>query len=229
MRARSWTILLTVVAMLPGSFAARGEEKLVIGDKTLVAWVSPANLTQRGGSVLTLEKPGGTFDAIVFGEIAPARWMAGSDGFARTKTEQEDFTAETDDSKSLVSIAIVYHGQQITLYRNGSKYAAYTAKGAERFGSDSLVLMGLRHMGANRDNCTSPAQSTMPACTALLWTPSRSRRSSPTNRQHHSRWPGGILKRGGPAIAWSCLPRRRSWETHASPTGDSISTPASPT
>ncbi len=153
MRARSWTILLTVVAMLPGSIAARGEEKLAIGDKTLVAWVSPANLTQRGGSVLTLEKSGGTFDAIVFGEIAPAKWMAGSNGFARTKTEQDDFAAETADSKSSVSIAIVYQGPQITLYRNGSKYAEYTAQGAERFGSDSLVLMGLRHMGANRDHC----------------------------------------------------------------------------
>ena len=125
----------------------------MIGDKTLVAWVSPANLTQRGGSVLTIEKSGGVFDAIVFGEIAPSKWMAGSDGFKRTKTEQEDFAAETADNQTLVSIAIVYQGQQITLYRNGSKYAEYTANGSERFGSDSLVLMGLRHTGANRDNC----------------------------------------------------------------------------
>ena len=87
------TAVLAVLSMALGSLAASasGEEKTVIADKTLVAWVAPANLTQRGGSVLTIEKPGGVFDAIVFGEIAPAKWMAGSDGFRRTKQEQEDF------------------------------------------------------------------------------------------------------------------------------------------
>ena len=60
-------------------------------DKTLVAWVAPANLTQRGGSVLTIEKSGGVFDAIVLGEIVPAKWMAGSDGFRRTKQQQGEF------------------------------------------------------------------------------------------------------------------------------------------
>lgn len=42
-------------------------------DKTLVVWAAPANLTQRGGSVLTIEKPGGVFDGIVLGELAPAK------------------------------------------------------------------------------------------------------------------------------------------------------------
>ena len=79
-----------------------------IRDKTLVAWVTPANLTQRGGSVLTIEKTGGVFDAIVFGEITPAKWMPGSDGFRRTKREQEDFPIETADTNALVQIAIVY-------------------------------------------------------------------------------------------------------------------------
>ena len=50
-----------------------------LSDKTLVAWVAPANLTQRGGSALTIEKQQGVFDAIVFGEIAPAKWMAASE------------------------------------------------------------------------------------------------------------------------------------------------------
>ena len=62
-----------------------------LNDKTLIAWVSPANLTQRGGSVLTIEKPGAVFDAIVFGELAPATWMPGSDGFRRTQREQVRF------------------------------------------------------------------------------------------------------------------------------------------
>src|SRR5689334_2609579 len=69
-------------------------------DKTLVAWVTPANLTQRGGSVLTVEKPGGVFDAVVFGEITPAKWMAGSDNFKLTKQDQKDFPVETANTQT---------------------------------------------------------------------------------------------------------------------------------
>ena len=46
-------MLLAATLNLP---AARGAEKPPIADKTLVAWVAPANLAQRGGSVLTLEE-----------------------------------------------------------------------------------------------------------------------------------------------------------------------------
>ncbi|MFV1964984.1 MAG: hypothetical protein ACC628_06145, partial [Pirellulaceae bacterium] len=77
--------VLTALAMVLGSCIADGAEKIMIADKTMVIWVAPADLTQRGGSVLTLEKSGGVFDAIVFGELAPSKWMAGSNGFRRTR------------------------------------------------------------------------------------------------------------------------------------------------
>jgi hypothetical protein len=48
-------------------------------NKTLVAWVSPTNLTQQGGSVLTIDDRQAGFDGIVFGEISPGKWMAGSE------------------------------------------------------------------------------------------------------------------------------------------------------
>lgn len=153
--SRSRKSTLTVLAAMLASFSATGAEKAqqtVIADKTLVAWLAPANLSQRGGSVLTIEKSGGTFDAIVFGELAESKWMAGSDGFRRTQKDQAAFPAETADSQTLVQIAIVYKDKQITLYRNGTKYAAYTADNTERFGGDSLVLLGLRHLGANPEN-----------------------------------------------------------------------------
>ncbi len=117
-------------------------------DKTLVVWTAPADLAQRGGSALTLEKPGGVFDAVVFGELAPAKWMPGSNGFSRTEKDQAAFPAETADPRTLVQIAIVYEGNRITIHRNGAKYAGYAAAGTERFGDDSLVLMGLRHLDA---------------------------------------------------------------------------------
>jgi len=149
---RAWPTILTTLAVMLGSITAGGEEKTLIADKTLVAWVAPANATQRGGSVLTIEKSGGVFDAIVFGEIAESKWMAGSDGFRRTKKEQQDFPAETADGQSPVQVAIVYQGSQIAIYRNGSKYADYLAEGSEPFGEDSLVLIGLRHLDARPDN-----------------------------------------------------------------------------
>lgn len=119
-----------------------------ITDKTLVAWVSPANLEQRGGGVLTLEKDGGIFDAIVLGEIRPARWMAGSDSFRRTAREQEPWLAETTIGGPLVQIAIAYSGTQITIYRDALACASYDAGSAEVFDDASTVLMGLRHLAA---------------------------------------------------------------------------------
>lgn len=151
-RAKMSLALLTTLLPFVSAGGAEKAAKTVIADKTLVAWVAPANLTQRGGSVLTIEKSGGIFDAIVFGEIAQSKWMAGSNGFRRTQKEQASFPAETADAQTLVQIAIVYREKQITLYRNGIQYAAYITDGAERFGGDSLILMGLRHLDANPDN-----------------------------------------------------------------------------
>ena len=148
----SWQKIPIFLPLIFVFSTADAAEKTVIADKTLVAWVTPVNVTQRGGSVLTIEKPGGVFDAIVFGELAPSRWMAGSNGFGRTRMEQERCPAETPDHKTLIKIAIVYKGRQITLYRNGEIYANYTVKSAEQFGDDSLVLMGLRHLEAGPEN-----------------------------------------------------------------------------
>lgn len=121
-------------------------------DKTLVAWVTPSTLDQRGGSVLTLEKPGSVFDAIVFGEIAKATWMPGSDSFRRTRQKQDDFPTETAVPASPVQVAIVYRDRQIELHRNGQKSVSYTTDSSESFPSDSHVLLGLRHLEAAAEN-----------------------------------------------------------------------------
>src|SRR4030042_1148186 len=145
------TLTLIYALMAAGSVCS-GAENTVIANKTLVAWVAPANLTQRGGSVLTIEKSQGVFDAIVLGELATSKWMAGSNGFARTEKEQKRYPTETVEGQTLVQIPIVSKGKQITIYRNGSKYADYTASAAERFGGESIVLMGLRHVDAMPQN-----------------------------------------------------------------------------
>lgn len=130
--------------------AGAAEKKAVaIGDKTLVAWVTVANLGQSGGAVLTIENPSGVFDSIVFGELSRGKWMVGSNVFARTQRSQDSYARETADAKTLVQIAVVYKGRQVTMYRNGKKYADYAmASGPITFSTQSVVLMGLRHIAA---------------------------------------------------------------------------------
>lgn len=136
-------LVLVLLAVLPdGALAAQNSP--VLRDKTLVVWVVPANLTQRGGSALTIEDRRDHFDAIVFGELAPGKWMAGSDFYSRTLRDQSAVPAET--STATVQIAIVYHGNLVTLYRNGQQISQYTMPSQPiSFGSDSLVLFGKRH------------------------------------------------------------------------------------
>jgi beta-fructofuranosidase len=124
-----------------------------ITDKTLVAWVAPANLTQRGGSVLTLDDQQSHFDAIVFGELAPARWMAGSDFYRRTKKEQGDCPAETAGPQTVVQVAIVYQGNHVTVYRDGKVYVRHEISQPQAFRMGSAVLLGLRHIEAADGAC----------------------------------------------------------------------------
>jgi hypothetical protein len=117
-------------------------------DKTLVAWVSLSDTNQQGGSALTLME-GEDFDAIVFGERQPGRWMAGSDFFRRTQgaEEQKANPPETASTNTLVQVAIAYAGNRISVYRNGQPYARYAAAQARQFGSNTTVLLGLRYLG----------------------------------------------------------------------------------
>jgi hypothetical protein len=140
-----------VAAAMPWGSGARAQETekpAVITDKTLVAWVCPADLAQRGGSLITLIDKAERFDAIVLGEIAPAAWMAGSDFFRRTHKDQSAWPAESAGPTTTVAIAITYRGDRITLYRNGTEYAAYTIDQPQPFGDDAMVLIGLRYIGA---------------------------------------------------------------------------------
>lgn len=137
--------------MLALSACWAAQELQAGSDKTLVAWVAPANLTQQGGSALTIQS-GDRFDAIVFGEKVARRWMAGSDRFARTQAEQGDNPAETADDKTVVQIAIAYQGDEVRIYRNAEPYASYKTKNIDLLDLDNhITLFGLRHVGARSD------------------------------------------------------------------------------
>lgn len=101
--------------------------------KTLEAWVKLDNLGQSGGAVLGVQSldanPGSIeFDAIVFGEREPARWIAGSDYFERTADLYGPIEKEAD--KKFVQLVVVYREDgSIQFFRNGLPYGEPYRKG----------------------------------------------------------------------------------------------------
>ena len=129
------------------SFAQSAVLNFEITEKTLEAWVRLGNLDQRGGGAITLQTVDGiVFDSIVFGEREPKRWMAGSNGFQRTKSfngsEEKDATQQT------VHFAISYTKDgTVTAYRNGEPYGTpyKTSSPITYKAGNSRLLFGLRH------------------------------------------------------------------------------------
>ena len=122
-----------------------------VREKTLEAWVRLGDLGQRGGAAISLQtRNGDVFDAIVFGEQEPRRWMAGSDRFQRTKSFNGPEEREAKDRA--VHVAIVYHGDgTIEGFRDGKRYGTpYKSSGPHHFrAQDSEVVFGLRHSPAS--------------------------------------------------------------------------------
>jgi beta-fructofuranosidase len=149
MSVKPCSILLAIVCFLTWPAAATHvsaqQEKVRIGDKTLLAWVQLANLDQRAGSVLTLQDLR-EFDGIVFAEVRPRTWMPGSHLFHRTDIHQESWPEETAKPDQVVQVAIVYHGGRIWLYRDGQLLAQYETDRAHVFGPPLRVVIGVRHV-----------------------------------------------------------------------------------
>jgi Protein of unknown function (DUF1553)/Protein of unknown function (DUF1549)/Concanavalin A-like lectin/glucanases superfamily len=123
--------------------------------KTLEAWVALPTLKQGGGGVLSVQAlDGRAFDAIVFAERKPLRWMAGSEGFIRTR--DLDGPDETAGSDELIHVAVTYAANgRIAIYRNGRPYGdAYIPAGLSAVmtfkAKESQVVLGLRHTGGGK-------------------------------------------------------------------------------
>ncbi|MAB61032.1 MAG: hypothetical protein CMO46_10930 [Verrucomicrobiales bacterium] len=114
--------------------------------KTLESWVKLNNLNQRGGAAMSLQSNDGkAFDAIVFGEREPNRWMAGSEGYSRTQSfGGEEENKATDQ---FIHIAIVYHEDgTIKGYRDGKPYGkSYKSESLKVNSGNFQVLFGMRH------------------------------------------------------------------------------------
>ncbi len=136
------------------AFAATEPLKKPIKEKTLEVSLRLDHRNQTGGGAITLQTlDGATFDSIVFAEREPNRWMAGSNGYARTQSFQAP--EETEADKQVVHLAIVYDTDgTITGYRNGQSYGqSYKSNGPITFEPEkSQIVFGLRHgpVGGNK-------------------------------------------------------------------------------
>lgn len=125
-----------------------------LAEKTLEAWVQLDQLEQRGGGVVSVQTMDGlAFDAIVFGEQEPGRWLPGSDLFRRTSSFSG--TAETEANSRPVHLAWVYESDGfIRGYRDGVAYGqpVRVSDLIEYSPGTWNVLFGLRHFppGGNR-------------------------------------------------------------------------------
>ena len=117
--------------------------------KTLVSWISLTDASNSSkGSALTIENDpnGAIFDGIVYGEVNPETWMAGSNGFVRTQNPQEFGEPETVEDPGEVMISIVYDtDNSITLYRDGEEYGSYTKGTLQPYDENAVVQIGPRH------------------------------------------------------------------------------------
>jgi hypothetical protein len=133
-----------------GSFLRTGPLPEAVGARTLEAWVSPENLQQRGGGVVTLETVNGHgFDSIVLGEREQGKWLAGSEFFKRT--QQTNGELEDAPPGAPVHVAISYAADgTISVFRNGKRYGeSYRKTDLQEYqAGGARVLLGLRHTGA---------------------------------------------------------------------------------
>lgn len=108
------------------AFAVSGTPSPVaFAERTLVAWVDPATLSQRRGGVLSVVRTLNgvdTFDAIVFAERQPQQWMNGSNNALRNIPDNGG-APETVTGTESVMLAIAYNvDDSIDIYRNGQPY-----------------------------------------------------------------------------------------------------------
>ncbi|MCA9711270.1 MAG: hypothetical protein KDK70_35860, partial [Myxococcales bacterium] len=121
----------------------------VIREKTLVSWVALDDLEVRAGSPLSIDNiSGDNFDAIVYAERQPYRWMAGSSYFRRT---QDVVTVDETAVGQTLQLAISYRdlgagAVEITICRDGVEIGHYVDDSMTQWsGAGAEVVFGPRH------------------------------------------------------------------------------------
>lgn len=146
-----WFVACCLSCVCAFCAAPDGGSRSII-DKTLVVWAAPATLEQRGGSALTIDANElDDFDAIVFGELCPKTWMAGSAYYRRSHLDQKNWPKEKNIDGRFVRICIVYRGKKVEIYRDNKLLASYEIEEPISFDETSTILLGPRHIKDQKD------------------------------------------------------------------------------
>lgn len=120
-----------------------------IKERTLVAWAKINNLNVRGGSILSINTglAQNDFDAIVYAEKEPKKWMSGSGAFGRTENPNNKPASEYEEEvNKLVKITITYAANnQIKAYRDNELIGSYTKGNILTYSEGTTVYFGVRH------------------------------------------------------------------------------------
>lgn len=132
-----------------GAFLSTPPLAATLQETTLEAWVTNADLDQKGGGVITVETMNGRiFDSLVYAERSSREWMSGSENGVRS--HNVGGPKETANPDELVHLAVVYGADnRITIYRNGEAYGnTYSPQPRQTYQAGSArVLLGMRHTG----------------------------------------------------------------------------------
>jgi len=123
-----------------------------ISEKTMVSWCYIDDLNVLAGSVLTIDQIGADqFDAMVFGERQPQKWMAGSSNFTRTQDAAPGF----QETKTGILIYLAYSYQKdgatnhVRLYHDGELFGDYSLGTVPTWKpGDAEIFFGIRHGNA---------------------------------------------------------------------------------
>ncbi len=125
-----------------------------ISSKTLISFAKIQNLDLRSGSILTLDGiSNDNFDAIVYAERQPRRWMSGSSYFRRTQDPVPGFAESVANQTVMMAITYQHLGGgliRIIIYRNGQVIGSYDSGNASSWSPSNVeVLFGCRHSYGN--------------------------------------------------------------------------------
>lgn len=129
-----------------GGYALSGPLRQPLRAKTLEAWVQLDNLEQKGGGVMTLQtRDAKDFDSIVYAELKPRRWLAGSERHDRT--QPLNGPKENEAHQGAIHIAYTYAADgTVTAYRQGVPYGKPIKPGLKSFAAGNAnVIFGSRH------------------------------------------------------------------------------------
>jgi len=132
---------------LAGGMVATEPMKKTLREKSLEVLVQLTRPDRKGGGAMTIQDLRGRgFDSIVWAEVEPRHWLAGSDNHSRT--EPFDGKADYDAEKRPVRVIMTWAADgTVRGYLDGKPYGrGFKTEGPRRFeAGDSQVVFGLRH------------------------------------------------------------------------------------